>query len=259
MKRSDFQTRQIHNFNTKLGSIAELRLKLIEEFGESVPPTTDFQVGYFHGKQSAKHWMVTNDDLTLMYESIGTKKHEVLLWCDARSKELSRTSRGLKKFAEATETRPPCKRKAPCKRKIIEDDISETVSELKERHKSNYTMPQIRLWARMIASGNHDSFDDPPSIPTITGVAPISKRKRESSSTVVAGVASSIASAIRPDVGTSSSSPAGLSPGKISDLRLKKLQELRELQQPLDLGVLTPEEFAEQKSIVLEALRKLTE
>ena len=226
-------------------------MKLIEEFGESVPPTTDFQVGYFHGKQSAKHWMVTNDDLTLMYESIGTKKHEVLLWCDARSKELSRTSRGSKKFAEATETRPPSKRK------IIEDDISETVSELKERHKSNYTMPQIRLWARMIASGNHDSFDDAPSIPAITGVAP--KRKRESLSTVVAGVASSIASAIRPDVGTSSSSPAGRSPGKISDLRLKKLQELRELQQLLDLGVLTPEEFAEQKSIVLEALRKLTE
>ena len=103
--------------------------------------------------------MVTNDDLTLMYESIGTKKHEVLLWCDARSKELSRTSRGSKKFAEATETR------SPSKRKIIEGDISETVSELKERHKSNYTMPQIRLWARMIASGNHDSFDDPPSIP----------------------------------------------------------------------------------------------
>ena len=118
-------------------------------------------------------------------------------------------------------------------------------------------MPQIRLWARMIASGNHDSFDDAPSIPAITGVAP--KRKRESLSTVVAGVASSIASAIRPDVGISSSSPAGRSPSKISDLHLKKLQELRELQQLLDLGVLTPEEFAEQKSIVLEALRKLTE
>ena len=106
----------------------------------------------------------------------------------------------------------------------------------------------------MIASGNHDSFDDAPSIPAITGVAP--KRKRESLST---GVASSIASAIRPDVGPSSSSPAGRSPGKISDLHLKKLQELRELQQLLDLGVLTPEEFAEQKSIVLESLRKLTE
>ena len=50
----------------------------------------------------------------------------------------------------------------------------------------------------------------------------------------------------------------GRSPGQVSDLRLKKLQELRELQQLLELNVLTPEEFAEQKAIVLEALRTLT-
>ena len=151
----------------------------------------------------------------------------------------------------------------PSKRQLIEDDVSETVAELKKRHDLKFKMPQMRLWARMIASGNHESLDDPPSIPALTGVAP--KRRRESLSSVVAGVASTIASAIRPEVGTSntdspspSTSTPGRSPGKVSHLRLKNLQQLRELQQLLDLNVLTPEEFAEQKAIVLGALRKLT-
>ncbi len=53
--------------------------------------------------------------------------------------------------------------------------------------------------------------------------------------------------------------PIGLSPGKITDLRIKKIHELRELQQLLEQNILTEEEFAEQKSLVLSSLRKLTD
>ena len=233
----------------------------MEEFEELVPATVDFQLGYFHGKQSAKHWLGTNADLNLMYQAIGAKR-ELVLWCDARSepqknKDAAKVSK--RKSTEDTENRPPTKRKQ------IEENVSDIVDELKLKHESKYTMPQMRLWARMIASGNHESLDDPPLIPALTGIAP--KRRRESLSSVVAGVASSIANAIRPEIrptrpiSPSKSAPSsipGRSPGQISNLRLKLLQELRELQQLLELNVLTPEEFAEQKEIVLERLRKLT-
>ena len=117
----------------------------MEEFQELVPATVDFQVGYLHGKQSAKHWLATNDDITLMYEAIGTKR-DILLWCDARGSE-SENKGSKRKSTEATDTRPPTKRKQ------IEDDVGDTVAALKVKHESKYTMPQLRLWARMIASG----------------------------------------------------------------------------------------------------------
>ena len=40
-----------------------------------------------------------------------------------------------------------------------------------------------------------------------------------------------------------------LSPGKVRELRTKKLQELRELQCLRDQSILTEEEFAEQKRV----------
>ena len=50
----------------------------------------------------------------------------------------------------------------------------------------------------------------------------------------------------------------GISPGKVTDLRMKKLRELRELQGLLEQNILTQQEFVEQKQLVLESLRKLT-
>ena len=49
-----------------------------------------------------------------------------------------------------------------------------------------------------------------------------------------------------------------LSPGRVTELRSKKLQELRELQCLRDQNILTEEEFAEQNGLVLASLRKLT-
>ena len=41
----------------------------MDELSEQLPETMDFQVGYFHGKQSAKRWIMTQEDLNIMYES----------------------------------------------------------------------------------------------------------------------------------------------------------------------------------------------
>ena len=57
------------------------------------------------------------------------------------------------------------------------------------------------------------------------------------------------------DSGTPLSS--AISPSKTVELRLKHFEQLRYLQSLLEDGVLTNEEFAEQKKNILSSLRKL--
>ena len=253
-KKSDFVIREIHDYHDKFLSITELKLYVMNAFKEHVPPTTDFQVGYFLGKQSSKYWLVNQDDLDLMYTSL--KKKDVLLWCDARSESIAN---GKKRRLQTENTNEP----PPSKRKQIEDRVDEIVEELKERHDDdNYTLPQMRLWARMISAGNHESLDDPPQIPAITGVP--KRKKRETLAEAISGAASTLIGAIhnKGDI-PPAQSPAvdatrvGHSPSKIADLRLKSIKELRELQSLLEDNILTQAEFTEQKEIVLNSMRKM--
>ena len=52
------------------------------------------------------------------------------------------------------------------------DDILKV---LKQKHGSDYTNPQLHLWAHMMEAGNHESTEDPPKIPAITGTIPKKK------------------------------------------------------------------------------------
>ena len=117
-----------------------------------------------------------------------------------------------------------------------------------------------------------DRTDDPPNIPAITGVTP--KKEKSCLAEVISGAATTLAQALKPQVSVSAantsmivnhttppkvaaSSLIGISPVRSTELRSKKLQELRELQQLLEGNVINAEEFAEQKAIVLDSLRKL--
>ena len=44
------------------------------EFKDCVPSDNSFQVGYFLGKNSSKHWLVSPEDLRSMYSSLGSKR-----------------------------------------------------------------------------------------------------------------------------------------------------------------------------------------
>lgn len=279
-KKSNFIVRELHHFDEKFDSIPTLKLKLISEFGDQLPETDDFGVGYFIGKQSSKHWLVTKKDLASMYASLPKGKTSILLWCDGRSHHNCDTSEELgksQKRKSSVDTNPP----PPSKCKQLESDVDEISSELKDRHGTKYTLPQLRLWARMIVSGNHESMTDPPQIPAITGIQP-KRAKRESLGEALVEAASTIVGALRtpeikqsnigtnnvvitsdttatpPKILSNSGQHTGLSPGKVCELRSKKMQELRELQQLLEHNILTDAEFTEQKSLVLNSLRKLT-
>ena len=62
-KKSDFVVRDVHHFGGKFTTILDVKEKIMEEFKDKLPETTDFKVGYFYGEQSTKHWIVTQEDL----------------------------------------------------------------------------------------------------------------------------------------------------------------------------------------------------
>ena len=62
-KKSDVVLRHLNCHTDKFESVTEIKMKLIEEFGDQVPSQLDFSVGYYDGNQQTKTWLVTKDDL----------------------------------------------------------------------------------------------------------------------------------------------------------------------------------------------------
>ena len=258
MKKSDFVVRDVHSFHEKFHTISELKSTLMNEFSSMLPESREFKVGYFLGKQSTKYWLMCEKDLENMNQSISQSK-TVLLWCDARSEQYASENKRQKKSGDENEP--------PCKRQLIENETDEVTQELKEKHGTKYSLPQFRCWARLLLTGKHDSKDE---IPEFLINQP-KKPKPVSLAEAITGAVKTFTEAVKCPPTTSApvviensnsnvvTSPCvGISPSKIADLRMKKLQELRELQALMEQSVLTQDEFQEQKHLVLDSLRKLT-
>ena len=69
----------MRSFSGRFESIRSIKLKLLEEFDTLVPKSMDFDVGYFSGKQSKKHWLIEENDLTEMYVNV-KKNQSVFDW-----------------------------------------------------------------------------------------------------------------------------------------------------------------------------------
>ena len=115
--------------------------------------------------------------------------------------------------------------------------MDETFQKLKEKHGDSYTIPLLRLWARVVIAGHHDSLESPPALPQF-------KKKIGSSTTTDHEQASTCQT-------------TGMSPEKIADVRSKYMEQLQQIKVLHDGGVLNVEEYEEQKSIILVSLRKL--
>ena len=81
-----------------------------------------------------------------------------------------------------------------------EEEIDEIFEQLSEEHSESYTVPQLRLWARMIKSGTYDDYHEPPKVPLITGkvYGNQNKREKDSMATAFASAADAIAKAFTP-------------------------------------------------------------
>ena len=136
--------------------------------------------------------------------------------------------------------------------KGMKREINDVFDELKEKQK-DYDVPKLRLWARMIVNGIHESTEEPPNVPLITGV-PTKWVKHESVHDVVVDAAKAIAQVFTtsqkgqsPPKGNlpSSSSTVNISPARLADVRMKHYKQLRYLHKLYDDGILSDEEFGE--------------
>ena len=76
----------MHNVSQRFKSVTALRSALWHEFGDAVPDEGEFNVGFFEGKQHAKKWLVTSQDLDAMYAYFEGKPC-LNLWCDGEDQE----------------------------------------------------------------------------------------------------------------------------------------------------------------------------
>ena len=59
-KKSHVVLRHLNGHTEQFKSVTQIKMKLIEEFGDQVPSQLDFSVGYCDGSQQAKTWLVTS-------------------------------------------------------------------------------------------------------------------------------------------------------------------------------------------------------
>ena len=261
VRKKDVVVRELRHFHSRFNSITDMKVRLMEEFEESVPQTTKFAIGYFH--QSTKYWICNEEDLNALYTS---NDKQIMLWCDGREDD----------YVENTPSRSSKKRKRneerTTKREEKEQQVEDLAKELQEMHSGKLELndTQYRLWARMIVSGIHASRDTPPQVPLITGVTPKHKQSDTFKETMV-DAATAVIKAVAgnpvtptivqtPQIQqtiTQSQESTGVSPGKAAEIRGKSFDQLGTLKRLFEDGVLTEKEFEEQKGIILSGLKKL--
>lgn len=126
-----------------------------------------------------------------------------MLWCDGKSDSPKDSSDGTRKRSSPAEL-------PTSKRQQIEDEVQCHVTQLKEKHGTKYTVPQLRFWARMVTTKNHDGLDDPPNMPLFSGVQP---KKKTSLAEAITGAALTLANVARtPDVSQSNNQSVLIAP-----------------------------------------------
>ena len=187
--------------------------------------------------------LFSNEDFNLMYSKYKFGG-EIILWCDSRCREDNRGSR--KRDIDT----------GLLKRQEREDQMDEVFKDLKSKHNDKYSVPQLRLWSRMICMNLHDDRDKPPNIPAFG--AGTKKPRKELVADAITGAAVSVIKALHtPEVNSSNDSKANaepdsckapktaISPSKAVELRMKNLEQLRFLQNLFEDGILDEKEYIE--------------
>ena len=75
---------------------------------------------------------------------------EVLKWCEGQCKDQKRDSAELGGLL---------------KRQEKEEELENIFKELKDIHADKHSLPQLRLWSRMVSAGLHIDMETPPDVP----------------------------------------------------------------------------------------------
>ena len=122
---------------------------------------------------------------------------------------------------------------------------------------------KLILWAKLVQSGHHDDFDNPPNIPLITRKATGKKTAKEGQGVtgLIAEAATTIVKTCNPPSSpvqsNDCSSGKGISPLKAVSIHRSYLEDLKKAKELYEDGVLTQEGFKDEKERIIQMLRGL--
>ena len=248
--KSKFVTKIWHNVCERFDSPDMLKERLVKSFEDKLPPLSSLDIGYFERRGSAKRWIEDQEDLDAMYRAF-TSGDEITLWVHGRVSDTNVVKTGKKRRRDEIED-------TSSKRADKESQIDAVVQQLREVHNEGYSGPQLRLWARMKVNGQHDSMDTPPSIPLFSGVTPGKAANSNSLNEALTSAATAVVKVLKgiPDPSQQATSST-MSPSKRAHVTGAYLDHLDKLKSLLESGVLSQQEFEEQKGFVLGNMRSI--
>ena len=143
-----------------------------------------------------------------------------------------------------------------------EEKVQTTIAQLKEKLGILFTPMQLRIWSESVAGDFHSSLEEAPtsSMFARAGKGTSTKKKEQSNSSSVSdalaqAVLNAFSSAVSPRA--ASNQLLGTSPAKEIESRSKCYKQLSEHSQLRLSGIITEEEYLEEKESVMCVLRKL--
>ena len=225
----------------------------------------DFSIGYTQG--STVVGIRSRDDISEFWSCVKSS-NKTNLWCDGLkvSAPLVATNKRNLKMADInsdldsdfdSETTSSTKKKKKKQARISyeEEEVQEVVDSLKQKHGSDFTVMQYRMWGEMVVGGNHKSLDNPPNNTMFSRAGGGTPYKKNSQHSPVTQLATAITAALSPK-----HSPAvGIagSPAKVIEGRSKLYKQLSELQNLRSIGILSEDEYITEKESIMDLLKKL--
>ena len=222
-----------------------------------MPSSGDFPVGYITKRGNSKRWIEQAADLNSMYKQFESGD-TITFFCDGKSEKSGENKRKRKCATEDT---------SDSAHGDHEQQIKKIALDLADMHGEKYNDNQFRLWARMMVNKQHNDMDHPPNIPLITGGVKKHARK-ESLTDAISGAATAFAKALashraspqkptQPCAAATYAINTGVSPSSKARLSGQYIEQLKSLQELRESGVLSEEEFEEQKTFALQNIRCL--
>ena len=218
----------MRNINvTEVNTCVRLKSLIKAQFHQDIA-LSDFDVGYVVGANFIS--IRTEEDLGEILSNL-LKGENIVLWCDGLSCGSSRKRKATDLDTDESE--------ATKKTNDRDDRVQNILGDLKKEHGEKFTVMQYRIWSEMIAGGMHGSTVEPPA-------------------TSRAGSSNTKKSPPTPVTPTSGSKSSGNSPARVIDNRSKCYNQLSELRNLKETGLLSDGEYAAERAAIMSTLKNLT-
>ena len=242
----------IRNINTTQVSCVSRLAELIKTQLKGDIIAQDFDVGYVSGSNLIS--LRNKEDVSEIWAG-ANRGQNIVLWCDGlKPGGTTQTSAGVKRKASDSGTTQS--------KKDVAEQVQQCVENLKRQHDEKFTPMQYRVWSEMINGGIHKSTTDPPTTSMFKRCGSEMPSKKGSSTVVkdamveaVQQLASAITTphqAVPTQVKEKSASPS-----RLIDGRSKCYKQLAELKNLKDSGIISDDEFLDERVAILQVLKKL--